>query len=107
VPQGSGVVVLKNEFPRLAVELQAGGKLAEANTARAIAAKARGHVRVRTGRTRDSIRAEADSASAGGAGLYLEFGTSRMPAFPFFFSAVTQEQPRFVALLLAILRRHR
>ena len=44
-------------------------------------------VAVDTGATRDSIRVEGDTVIAGGAALYLEFGTVRMGAQPFMIPA--------------------
>lgn len=49
-----------------------------------VADTAREMVAVDTGETRDSITVTGDGVSVGGAAVYLEFGTYKMAAEPFF-----------------------
>jgi HK97 gp10 family phage protein len=58
-----------------------------------IAAKAQANVEVRTGHTRSTIVVTPEgNVSAGGAAIYLERGTSKMPAEPFLGPAAESEQ---------------
>lgn len=61
-------------------------------------------VRVQTGATRDSGRiVQVDeqvwAVRFGGAAAYLEFGTAKMPAYPFLRPAVTVNQTAYLARL--------
>jgi HK97 gp10 family phage protein len=63
-----------------------------------------GHPQVQTGRLRSSIthEAEQDSVSIGTNvyyGKYLEFGTSRMPPYPWLFPAVESSKPQIIETL--------
>lgn len=64
-----------------------------------IMTRAQGVVRVRSGATRDSgtvvrIGPMNYQVKFGGAGLYLEFGTAHMPAYPFLIPSVQEEAPQ-------------
>ena len=75
-----------NCLARLAAVRVAGIAAAEAakNGVRgSVAETARGLVPVDTGETRDSIVETEEGVTAGGAALYLEFGTYKMASRPF------------------------
>jgi len=87
-----GLDVLQRRLRDLIDGLRPGGEEARQAAAEAIATRARALVEVRSGATRATIRAEGGKVVAGGAALYLERGTSKMPAEPFLVPAVAQSQ---------------
>jgi HK97 gp10 family phage protein len=97
-----------NRLPNLAGEMKSAGAALVAETARKIAADAAQRAPVRTGALRDSIRVEgAGSSSTVVAGVpyavYVEYGTSRMGAQPFFWPALEANRPVYLAAWKAIL----
>lgn len=79
-----------NRIPEVTTKTNIAAKNARNEAANRIAEIARDTVRVDTGETRDSIVVNEGSVSVGGAGLFLEFGTIKMPAYPFLGPAAEQ-----------------
>lgn len=77
-----------NGFPRAIAHVNARAEGAEDILKERIAEEARLRVRVKTGETRDSIQVTDEGVEAGGAAPFLEFGTRKMPAYPFLGPAV-------------------
>src|SRR5262245_7282677 len=102
------VLVIKNDFPRVAAALHVGGDLAEREAAKHMAEGARERAPFDTGALRDSIRAVNNEVVAEARhARFVEYGTIYMAAEPFFFEAAEHEMPRFVERLFAILLRFR
>jgi hypothetical protein len=82
------VEIVYNRFPEMTKRGIAAAEEAKYAAIRAIADAARDRVPVLTGETRDSIMELEDGVEVGGASLYLEFGTRKMSARPFFTQGV-------------------
>ena len=82
------VTIVENLFPERIAEGLEAAKEAEDAAKRAIAEGARERVPVLTGETQDSIQETEDGVEAGGASIFLEFGTRKMAARPFFLQGV-------------------
>lgn len=102
------VRILFNRLPTLASEIKAQGEGLVQKTADDIVKGAQGRAPVRTGALRDSIHREGAGSSAtvvAGAphAVYVEYGTSRMSAQPFFWPALEANRPVYLAAWRAIL----
>jgi HK97 gp10 family phage protein len=108
---GIRVTVKKNRFPALRAALPSEAARAEQDGAEAVADYARSHHpwENRTGETEASIHAEplptrsGWQVVAGGASLYLEFGTIHMHPFPFLGPAVQAVQSDYHARFSRVL----
>lgn len=78
-----GMSATKAALRRIEYAVEAAAPAAQQVVGEEVAASARSQVPVLTGETQASIQSSTDGASAGGAALYLEFGTSFMSAQPF------------------------
>jgi HK97 gp10 family phage protein len=101
----SATYVVKNDFPKVAVELKAKSEVSEKLGAEVYARHARAGAPVLTGALRASIRVEDNEviATADYAG-YQEFGTQKMPAHPFFFGGARAAQAVQMAVLRTVFR---
>lgn len=102
------VKVIFNRLPQLAGEIKAQGEALVQKTADDIVTGAQDRAPVRTGALRDSIHREgagSESRVIAGApyAVYVEYGTSRMGAQPFFWPALEVERPIYLAAWRAIL----
>lgn len=77
-----------NGFPRAIEVPNMRAEIAEHALKERIAEEARRRVRVKTGETRDSIEVTDEGVEVGGAAPFLEYGTRKMPAYPFLGPAV-------------------
>jgi hypothetical protein len=86
-------------IPEFTLKMNAEAALVKARALENIATRARELVRVRTGATKDSIQVNEgeDGVEAGEAALFLEYGTVKMPAYPFLGPATSQVQDSFAA----------
>lgn len=105
---GVTVTVLFNRLPQLAGEIKAAGDALVQKTADDIVAGAQQRAPVRTGALRDSIHREGAGSSAtviAGVlyAVFVEYGTSRMGAQPFFWPALEAERPIYLAAWRLIL----
>jgi HK97 gp10 family phage protein len=101
----SRTYVVKNEYPKIAVELKAKAKVSETTGADVYARHARAAAPMLTGALRASIHVDGSEvlATADYAG-YQEFGTSKMPAHPYFFEGARQAQMAQMAILRTVFR---
>jgi HK97 gp10 family phage protein len=100
------VYVIKNDFRKIAAELKIAAKAEEAHAAENIAAEARSHAPVQTGRLKASIQAKGNEVYTNvDYSRFVEYGTRYMGAEPFFFRAVERERPHIVGALTAFFRR--
>lgn len=100
--------VLFNRLPTLAAEIKSQGAALVAETAQHVATGAQQRAPVRTGRLRDGITVEGSGSasrvvSEAPYSVYVEYGTSRMGAQPFFWPALEAERPVYLAAWRAIL----
>lgn len=95
----AGAEIVFNIIPEFTARMNAESDLVKKRALEAIAERARELVRVDTGETKSSITTdvpgEPDAVGAGGAGLFLEYGTVNMPAYPFLGPATSQVQEQF------------
>jgi hypothetical protein len=84
--------VLVNRVPEAVGLLHTFAKREVEQTAEYTAERMRERVAVDTGETRDSIETNEGEVRAGGASVFLEYGTVHMPAQPFFDAAVRAGQ---------------
>ena len=91
--------IVWNIIPEFTLRMNEEAKVVKLRALEAIAARARELVRVDTGETRDSIQVneEDGTVEVAGAGKFLEFGTVKMPAYPFLGPATSQTQEAFAA----------
>jgi hypothetical protein len=91
--------IVWNIIPEFTARMNEEAHLVKERALQAIAARARELVRVQTGETRDSIMVNdsEDAVEVAGAGLFLEYGTVKMPAYPFLGPATSQVQTSFAA----------
>lgn len=91
--------IVYNIIPEFTAKMNAETNLVKHRALEAIAERARELVRVDTGETRDSITTdvpgEQDVVGVAGAGLFLEYGTVNMPAYPFLGPATSQVSEEF------------
>jgi HK97 gp10 family phage protein len=101
----STVIIVKNGFLTAGVKLKAGAKAADVASAKRIEVRARARAPRQTGYLEEHIRAHGPEvvATARYSG-YQERGTSKMPAHPFFFDSVRDEEPVHTAEVAAVLR---
>ena len=78
-----GLPQLLARFAAAAVVGEAAGQAAVLALSEDVAGTARAMVAVDTGETEDSIQITPEGVVAGGAAIYLEFGTYKMAAQPF------------------------
>lgn len=78
-----GIPALRAKLLRLQAAVEAAEPAAQRSVGEEVAEAARARVAVSTGETQASIEATTEGASAGGAAVYLEFGTYKMEAQPF------------------------
>jgi HK97 gp10 family phage protein len=103
--------IVFNNFPAIATGLRSQAGLAVSKAARDIQGRAQTKAPVDTGALRNSIQAAqvrpfAWRVTVGAEyGIYQEFGTRRMPARPFFFPAVHEVEPSFIAALSNLVTR--
>jgi HK97 gp10 family phage protein len=100
--------VIFNRLPSLAAEIKAQGEALVEKTADDIATGAQQRAPVRTGQLRDSIHREGGGTEAtvvadAPHAKYVEYGTSRMGARPFFWPALEANRPAYLAAWRAIL----
>lgn len=92
-------VTMTSIIPEFTARMNAESAVVKERALEAIAERARQLVRVDTGETQDSITTDVpgveDAVGAGGAGLFLEYGTVNMPAYPFLGPATSQVQEEF------------
>jgi HK97 gp10 family phage protein len=96
--------IVWNIIPEFTAKMNVEATMVKERALAAIAARARELVRVETGETRDSIivNAQDDTVEAGSAALFLEYGTVKMPAYPFLGPATSQVQTSFAAEFAAM-----
>ena len=82
--------IVEDLFPERIAEGLEAAKEAEEAAKQTIADRARERVAVLTGATRDSIQETAEGVEAGEASVFLEFGTVKMAAQPFFLQGVPE-----------------
>lgn len=102
------VKILFNRLPTLAAELKAAGAAHVEKTADNLVTGARQRAPVRTGELRDSIHKEGGGSAAtvvasAPYAKYVEYGTSRMSARPFFWPVLEAERPIYLAVWREIL----
>lgn len=102
------VRVVFNRLPQLAADIKSQGEALVQTSADNIVAGAQDRAPVRTGRLRDGIQREgsgmeAKVTSEAPYSAYVEYGTSRMSAQPFFWPALEAERPIYLAAWRAIL----
>lgn len=102
------LVTIFNRLPTLAAELKSAGDALVQETAQKIAADAAGRAPVDTGRLRDGIKAEGSGmastvTSEAPYSTFVEYGTSRAGAQPFFWPALEANRPVYLAAWRAIL----
>jgi hypothetical protein len=93
-------------FGKMAVQGAVAAEATEELLGQSVAGVARAKVPVLSGETKDSIVVTDEGVEAGGAALYLEFGTVNMPAEPFLRPAADVAEtfePALVALASRIL----
>lgn len=111
----TGVIVERNEFPRIAAEMEEKAKAAEREAAQHVLDRARSLVPVATGKLRDSghvdesgegvsVVFDAENESGEPYGIDVEYGNPDRPAEPFLRPAVEQERAPFEASLEALVR---
>lgn len=100
----SSFKVIRNGFPKAAIALTTGSKLATYRSARRIAAKASRAAPVDTGKLAGSIRSYANTVKAGARySRFVEKGTNDTPAQPFFYDAVDGDRPQLEQDLMVVL----
>lgn len=96
---GMEAEIVWNIIPEFTAKMNAESDAIKHRALEAIAERARELVRVDTGETQASITTsvdgEPDAVGAGGAALFLEYGTVNMPAYPFLGPATSQVQEEF------------
>lgn len=101
------VKILFNRIPALVADLKTKGDAHVQKTADNMVKGMQERVAVDTGETRDSIHREGSGSEAtvtvGGAGLFLEYGTSKMGAQPFAWPTREAEWPAYLEGWRAIL----
>ena len=102
------VRVVSNKLPAAAAKIRAAGPALVQKTAQNIAKGAQSRAPVDTGALRASIQAQGGgmraTVSAGVLyAIFVEFGTSRMGAQPFFIPSVEAERPAWNAAWRALL----
>lgn len=102
------LTVLFNRLPTLAAEIKSQGDALVADTAKKIAEDAARRAPVKTGALRDSIHVEGSGSESTvvvgmNYGSYVEYGTSRMGAQPFFWPALEANRPVYLAAWRSIL----
>jgi HK97 gp10 family phage protein len=105
---GVTVKVLFNRLPQLAADLKSQGEALVQDTAKKVAADAAQRAPVDTGRLRAGITVEGSGmnstvTSEAPYSHYVEYGTSRMGAQPFFWPALEANRPVYLAAWRAIL----
>jgi len=95
--------IVWNIIPEFTARMNVEADLVKKRALENIAARARELVRVDTGETRDSIMVNNDDGvEVAGAGKFLEYGTIKMPAYPFLGPATSQVQESFAAEFAAM-----
>lgn len=102
------VRIVFNRLPQLAAEVKSQGEALVQKSADNIVNGAQDRAPVRTSRLRDGIKREgsgmeAKVTSEAPYSTYVEYGTSRMSAQPFFWPALEAERPIYLAAWRAIL----
>lgn len=103
-----GLRVVFNRIPAYASEVKAQAEALVQKSADNIVTGAQDRAPVKTGRLRDGIQREgsgmqAKVTSEAPYSTYVEYGTSRMGAQPFFWPALEAERPIYLAAWRAIL----
>lgn len=91
-----GLPQLMTKLAALPIMTEKAAEVGKVIGANHIALRAREIVEVRTGQTRATIHVEDGNVIAGGAAIFLELGTSKMPAEPFLGPAFEQKQDQVV-----------
>lgn len=109
--QSFQVDVLYDNIGKVTAVVAAAAAAAVAKSAHDIEAQAKSRAPVRTGFLKNSIHAEQEGPHAWRVdvqaeyGAYVEFGTVRMSARPYFIPAVEQVRPSFQSAMAAIIPR--